>query len=82
MGRASGLILLEGGSRLFGDFFTQRILDKQFLTPAPLVAGRDTPSARPGLVTGRTFAPRDPRWGQLVDLRRAGSHLFLRYAFR
>jgi riboflavin biosynthesis pyrimidine reductase len=79
VGRAS---LLEGGPRLFGDFFAQRILDEQFMTLAPQLAGRDTPSARPGLVTGRTFAPRDPRWGPLVDLRRAGSHLFLRYAFR
>ena len=82
VGRASGLIVLEGGSRLFGDFFAQRILDEQFPTLAPQFSGRDTPSARPGLVTGRTFAPRDPRWGPLVDLRPAGSHLFLRYAFR
>jgi riboflavin biosynthesis pyrimidine reductase len=80
--RASGLSLLEGGPRLFGDFFAQRIPDEQFLMRAPQLAGRDTPSARPGLVTGRTFAPRDPRWGRLVDLRRAVSHLFLRYAFR
>ena len=73
VGRASGLILLEGGPRLFGDFFAQRILDEQFLTLAPQFSGRDTPSARPGLATGRTFAPRDPRWGPLVDLRRAGA---------
>jgi riboflavin biosynthesis pyrimidine reductase len=82
VGRASGLILLEGGPRLFGDFFAQRILDEQFPRLASQLAGRDTPSMRPGLVTGRTFAPRDPRWGRLVDLRRGGSHLFLRYAFR
>jgi riboflavin biosynthesis pyrimidine reductase len=82
VGRASGLSLLEGGPRLFGDFFAQRILDEQFLMRAPQRAGRDTPSARPGLVTGRTFAPREPRWGRLVDLRRAGNHLVRRYAFR
>jgi len=29
----------------------------------------------------RIFAPRNPRWGALIDVRRGGNHLFLRYSF-
>src|SRR5205814_185811 len=75
------LILVEGGPRLFGQLFARRVVDEQFLTLAPQLAGRDDAGERPGLVMGRTFAPRDPRWGRLVDLRRGGHHLFLRYAY-
>jgi riboflavin biosynthesis pyrimidine reductase len=76
------LILVEGGPRLLGDFYAQRLLDEQFLTLAPQIAGRDAGDRRLSLVTGRTFAPRDERWGTLIDVRRGHSHLFLRYAFR
>jgi riboflavin biosynthesis pyrimidine reductase len=75
------LILVEGGPRLIGDFFAAGLLDEQFLTLAPQVAGRVVGDRRLSLVMGRTFAPRSPLWGRLTDLRRSGSHLFLRYAF-
>jgi riboflavin biosynthesis pyrimidine reductase len=75
------LILVEGGPRLIGDFFADGLLDEQFLTLAPQIAGRIAGDRRLGLVMGRTFAPRSPLWGRLVDLRRSRSHLFLRYAF-
>ena len=75
------LILVEGGPRLIGDFFAAGLLDEQFLTLAPQVAGREEGDRRLSLVMGRTFAPRAPLWGRLTDLRRSGSHLFLRYAF-
>jgi riboflavin biosynthesis pyrimidine reductase len=75
------LILVEGGPRLIGDFFAAGLLDEQFLTLAPQVAGREEGDRRLSLVMGRRFAPRNPLWGKLTDLRRGGSHLFLRYAF-
>jgi len=34
-----------------------------------------------GLVKGKRFAPGHPLWGTLKSVKRAGSHLFLRYAF-
>ena len=77
---AAKLILIEGGPRLLGDFYAARLLDEQFLTLAPQVAGRKSDDRRLSLAMGRTFAPRSPRWGTLIDLRRGGSHLFLRYA--
>jgi riboflavin biosynthesis pyrimidine reductase len=79
--RQCNLILVEGGPQLLGDFFAEGLLDELFLTLAPQIAGRDTSTERPGLVTGQRFAPEHPLWGTLVSVKRAGSHLFLRYAF-
>jgi len=72
---------VEGGPQLLGAFYAERVLDEQFLTLAPQIAGRDVDDRRLSLVMGQTFAPRHPLWGALVDVRRGGSHLFLRYAF-
>ena len=80
--RASDVVLVEGGPHLLGDFLAEGLLDELFLTLAPQVAGRDGAAARPGLVAGRTFAPEHPLWATLVGVKRGGSHLFLRYAFR
>lgn len=74
-------ILLESGPRLSADFYEQRLVSEQFLTLAPQIAGRKPGDGRLGMVMGRQFAPHNPLWGQLVDVRQAGSHLFLRYSF-
>jgi riboflavin biosynthesis pyrimidine reductase len=78
---AGKLILVEGGPRLLGDFYADHLLDEQFLTLAPQLVGRDAGDRRISLVMGKSFAPRNPLWGTLADLRRGGSHLFLRYSF-
>ncbi len=75
------LVLVEAGPRLMSDFFAERLLDELFLTLAPQVAGRDGAIERPGLVSGKLFAPEHPVWGTLVGLKRGGDHLLLRYAF-
>ncbi len=75
------LILVEGGPRLLGDFYAERLVDEQFLTLAPQIAGRDAGDRRLSLVMGKAFAPRDALWGTLIDVRRGSSHLFLRYSF-
>jgi riboflavin biosynthesis pyrimidine reductase len=74
-------ILLESGPRLSADFYRERLVSEQFLTLAPQIAGRKDGDGRLGMIMGRQFAPRNPLWGQLVDVRQAGSHLFLRYSF-
>ena len=79
---AGKLILVEGGPRLLGGFYAERLLDEQFLTVAPQIAGREAVDQRLSLVMGQAFAPRHPLWGDLVDLRHGGSHLFLRYSFQ
>jgi riboflavin biosynthesis pyrimidine reductase len=75
------LILVEGGPRLLGYFYAERLVDEQFLTLAPQIAGRDSGDRRLSLVMGKVFAPGDALWGTLTDVRRGSSHLFLRYSF-
>jgi riboflavin biosynthesis pyrimidine reductase len=74
-------ILVEGGPRLLGSFYEERLVSEQFLTIAPQIAGRCAHDGRLGLVMGKTFAPRHPLWGRLIDVRRGDSLLFLRYFF-
>jgi riboflavin biosynthesis pyrimidine reductase len=76
----TGRILVEGGPRLLGDFYAGRLVDEQFLTLAPQIVGRKAGDRRLSLVMGRVFAPGDPLWGTMIDLRRGGSLLFLRYS--
>jgi riboflavin biosynthesis pyrimidine reductase len=76
----SGVVLVEAGPRLVGDFFAERLLDELFLTLAPQIAGRDGLLERPGLVAGKRFAPDHPVWGALASVKRGDDHLFLRYA--
>ena len=79
--RACEVILTEGGPTLMSDFLAEGLLDELFLTLAPQVIGRTDANPRPGFVDGYLFAPDHPRWATLLDLRRASSHLFLRYGF-
>jgi riboflavin biosynthesis pyrimidine reductase len=74
-------ILVEGGPTLIAAFYAEGLLDEQFLTLSPQIAGRGIPDERVSIVMGKTFAPQRPLWGTLADLRRGSSHLFLRYAF-
>lgn len=79
--RSCNVLLVEGGPHLIGDFFAERYLDELFLTLAPQLAGRESSSDRPGLIAGKLFAPEHPLWGKLIGIKRAESHLFLRYGF-
>ena len=79
--RLCDMILVEAGPQLMGDFLAEHYLNELFLTLAPQIAGRDDSVERPGFVTGKIFAPEHPLWGRLISIKRAGSHLFLRYAF-
>jgi riboflavin biosynthesis pyrimidine reductase len=74
-------ILVEGGPRLLGKFYAEDLLDEQFLTLAPQIAGREAGDRRLSLVMGTAFSPGEGRWGDLTDVRRGGNHLFLRYRF-
>jgi riboflavin biosynthesis pyrimidine reductase len=76
-----GRILVEGGPRLLGTFYKERLMDEQFLSLAPQLSGREFGDARMSLVMGKHFAPRDPLWGKLIDVRRGSTLLFLRYCF-
>jgi riboflavin biosynthesis pyrimidine reductase len=79
--RGCDLILCEGGPTVFGALVERSLVDELFLTLSPLLAGRaDAP--RPALVEGVELLPGRTVAGRLLTLRRAGSHLFLRYDLR
>ena len=73
---------MEGGPRLLGQFVADGLLDEQFLTIAPQLAGRDEQARRPGLIEGQRLIPQRPTWARLVSARAAGDYLFLRYRLR
>ncbi|RPI87574.1 MAG: hypothetical protein EHM41_04455 [Chloroflexi bacterium] len=75
------LVLTEAGPHLTSFFIDDNCLDELFLTVAPQVAGRDGLLNRWSFTHGKIFAPDNPRWGELISIKQAGSHLFLRYSF-
>jgi riboflavin biosynthesis pyrimidine reductase len=70
--RPVGVVLVEGGPHLLGDFLALGRIDELFLTLAPQIAGREKGDARPGLVAGRHFAPEHALWSDLRPARGAG----------
>jgi riboflavin biosynthesis pyrimidine reductase len=78
--RSGGLILCEGGPTLLGELLRAQLVDELFITQAPQLAGRDELHRRLGLVEGFAATPDEAPSLQLHSLRRAGDHLFLRYA--
>ena len=70
-------LLCESGPRVYGALLAARLVDDEFLTLSPLMAGEADGRPRPSLVEGTAFAPgRTPR-AELLALRRAGEYLFL-----
>jgi riboflavin biosynthesis pyrimidine reductase len=81
-GRGHSLVLAEAGPRTFGELLAQGLVDELFLTLSPVFAGRLAPRRRLGLVEGVELLPQVRVSPRLLSLRRAGEHLFVRYAFR
>lgn len=73
------LVLCEGGPHLLADLLAAGFVDELFLTLAPQLLGRSAAGPRLALVEGHAFAPKAAPWATLQGVRRAGSHLFLRY---
>jgi riboflavin biosynthesis pyrimidine reductase len=73
------VVLSEGGPTLIGGLLQAGLLDELFLTLSPILAGRSSDRGRPGLVEGIELLPARSMAGDLVSIRKDGSHLFLRY---
>jgi riboflavin biosynthesis pyrimidine reductase len=80
-GRGHSLVLAEAGPTTFGELLAQGLVDELFLTVSPVFAGRLAPWRRLGLVEGVELLPQARVSPRLLSLRRAGEHLFVRYAF-
>ncbi len=76
------LAVCEGGPHLLAGLLDAGRVDELFLTVAPQVLGRAPGAARLSFAEGHAWDPVDAAWGELRSVRRSGSHLFLRYAFR
>jgi riboflavin biosynthesis pyrimidine reductase len=81
-GRGHSLVLAEAGPTTFGELLAQGLVDELFLTVSPVLAGRLASGRRLGLVEGVELLPQTRVAPRLLSLRRAGEHLFVRYAFR
>ena len=74
-------LLCEGGPRAYGSLLGAGQVDDEFLTLSPIVIGNHpagTGRPRPSLVEGIAFAPGRAPTQRLLNMRRAGDHLFLR----
>jgi riboflavin biosynthesis pyrimidine reductase len=76
--RGHSLILSEGGPTLFTSLLASGLVDELFLTVSPLLAGR-AGAPRLSLADGAELLPDLHVGGELLSIRRHGSHLFLRY---
>jgi riboflavin biosynthesis pyrimidine reductase len=76
--RGHELVLSEGGPTLFMSFVAAGLVDELFLTVSPLLAGRSG-LPRLSLADGAELLPDVRVGGDLISIRRHGSHLFLRY---
>ncbi len=83
LGEEFGLrvVLNEGGPGILSSFIEAGCVDELFLTLAPQLVGRDAAQPRPALIDHHAFLPETAPWGQLLTLKQAGDHLFLRYGF-
>lgn len=79
--RGHGRILSEAGPTVFGSLLADGLVDVLFLTVSPVLAGRLGVGSTLGLVEGVALLPQARLGGRLVSVRRAESHLFLRYEF-
>ena len=78
-------LLCEGGPRTYGSLLGAGQVDDEFLTISPLIIGNHPAGAgrpRPSLVEGIAFAPGQAPTQRLLNIRRAGDHLFLRSRYR
>ncbi|MGH3051193.1 MAG: dihydrofolate reductase family protein, partial [Gaiellaceae bacterium] len=73
------LILCEGGPTLFGALAEAELVDELFLTLSPVLAGRPAAGGRLSLLEGAGLLPDRTAGARLLSVRRAASHLFLRY---
>lgn len=79
--RGHELILFEAGPHTFGVFAAAGAIDELFLTVSPLLTGGSA-ATRLSLVESAEPSRDGLVHAELRSLRRAGDHLFLRYALR
>lgn len=72
--------LNEGGPLVLASFLAAGAVDELYLTLAPQLVGRTAETPRRALVEGAAFSPAEAPNAQLLSIKQAGNHLFLRFA--
>jgi riboflavin biosynthesis pyrimidine reductase len=81
-GEGHEVVLSEGGPTVIAGLLQAGLLNELFLTLSPILAGRSDVRGRPGLVEGIELLPSQSIPGDLLSIRKHGSHLFLRHAIQ
>jgi riboflavin biosynthesis pyrimidine reductase len=81
-GEGHEVVLSEGGPTVIAGLLQAGLLNELFLTLSPILAGRSDARGRPGLVEGIELLPSQSIPGDLLSIRKHGSHLFLRHAIQ
>jgi riboflavin biosynthesis pyrimidine reductase len=81
-GEGHEVVLSEGGPTVIAGLLQVGLLNELFLTLSPILAGRSDARGRPGLVEGIELLPSQSIPGDLLSIRKHGSHLFLRHAIQ
>ena len=79
--RGHSVVVSEAGPHTFAELAAAGLVDELFLTQSPLLAGRGG-DVRYGLAEGLTLLPGNHAAAELLSVRRAGSHVFLRYGLQ
>ena len=77
--RGMRMILSEGGPTVIGQLLEHHLLEELFLTVSPVLIGRTSSDARPGLAEGVDLLNKDLR-AEILTVHMHRSHLFLRYS--
>jgi riboflavin biosynthesis pyrimidine reductase len=75
-------LLSEAGPNVYAALLEAGVVDDEFLTLSPIVAGNSTDRPRPGLVEGVAFPPDTPPRSRLLAAYRSGDHLFLHSRYK
>lgn len=70
-------LLTEAGPRIFGAMLAAGVLDDEFVTLSPIIAGNSRDRPRPGMVEDVAFDAEDAPRSRPLALLRAGDLLFL-----
>ena len=70
-------LLSEAGPHVYGALIAAGVVNDEFVTLSPIVAGSSADQPRPGLVEGVAFSPDTPPRTRLLAAYRAGDYLFL-----
>ncbi len=75
-------VLSEAGPNVYGAMIAAGVVDDEFLTLSPVLAGSTKDQERPGLIEGVAFSSDAPPRSRLLSVHQVDDFLFLRSRYR